>query len=84
MPEGSAPTRIPVGVAAAMRSPRASTLSPPGGSLSRSTSVPRRIAWNAPALTVSGTAILSMRLASTSCDSMSANVAVLSTVLGSR
>ncbi len=73
-PTPARPSRIPVGATAAIRRPMARTLSPPGGSRSRSTSAPRSVVRIVPVLSVSGTTILSMRLASTSCDSTSAKV----------
>ena len=67
-------------MSAVIRRPMASALSPPGarpqpGHVGADEASSR----SAPVLTVSGTAMLSMRLASTSWASMSAKVAVLST-----
>jgi hypothetical protein len=84
VPAAIEPTRMPVGTSAEIRSPMASTLSPPGASPRRPASAPRRTVVMAPVLTESGTATLSMRAGSASSGSTVAKSAVLSIVGGSR
>ena len=79
---GNAPNRTPVGDSAVIRMPMASVLSPPGASRSFAASAPMNRDEKAPVLTESGTAMLSMRLESTSWASMSAKVRVLSIASG--